>query len=332
MLKVVFIGDMEIGTAMIEALIESKHELVGVVNKIEKKGLKSYLKRAKQALQPDNTDFLIKKNNIPVITTKGANSTEFRRKVKELAPDVILVSSWGEILQKETIDLAKTACVNCHAALLPRHKGPNPWSSVIRQAEPATGITYHLVSEVIDSGDILLQEKISISPHDTPASIQVKCILLAKQTVEGLLDALEKNEISPVKQDKEQSSYFRGLRSTDGAIDWKKPADEIYRHIRAVNDFVPCYMLYENKKINIVSAQIVPLNTPSQRPGQILARHNNFLFVSTGDPDNGLLIELADRIKLFETISKLRARFLVDRKAEIDKLLSPPPPKALYES
>ncbi len=331
MLKVVFIGDMEMGTAMIEALLASKHQLVGVAHKIDRKGPKKLKSKIRQALSPDTTDFLVRKNNIPVISTKGANSEDFRRKVKELAPDVILISSWGEILRKETIELAKIACVNCHAALLPRHKGPNPWSSVIKQAEPATGITYHLVNEKVDAGDILLQHKIALSPHDTPASIQVKCILAAKQTLGGLLDALEKNELQPVKQDTTQSSYFRGPRGEDGAIDWELPAADIYRNFRAVNGFVPCYIMHGGKKMTVASAQPIPLTTPSGQPGQILARHNNFLFVSTGDPQNGLLIELADQIGPLETFRKLRARRLVDRNTETGKLLSFTSPANLLE-
>ena len=140
------------------------------------------------------------------------------------------------------------------------------------------------MTENVDAGDILLQKKVAVSPHDTPASIQVKCLLLAKQTLAGLLDALENNEVSPVRQDEKRSSYFRGLRSKDGAIDWNRPATEIYSHIRAVTDFVPCYTVYDNKTINVISSQIIALETPADKPGQILARHNNFILVSTGDP------------------------------------------------
>jgi methionyl-tRNA formyltransferase len=200
MLKVVILGYGELTQSIVLGILESGHKLEAVF-RWEKRRPNKFYAFLRDTFFPDPLLSIMRTHNIRDINAKYTNSERFRQEIQKLAPDVIIVGSWGEILKQETIDLPKVACINCHPSLLPAHRGSNPYVSAIMAGEKTTGVTFHLMMPKIDAGDILLQEQVEIADNDNAGSLKKKCSFTAKQMVPALLNKLERAELVPEKQD-----------------------------------------------------------------------------------------------------------------------------------
>jgi len=299
-LKVVVLGYGDLAQSIILGILKSRHRIVGAL-----RWNRNFIK---DVFLPDSHLALIRANNIREIRAKRANTTQFVREIKKLAPDVIIVGSWGEIIKKEIFDLPKVAFINAHPSLLPKHRGSNPYSSVIRHGETETGLTFHLMEEKIDTGSILMQEKITIADDDTAGSLRLKCALKAKDMVVPLLDGLEKGEIIPRKQNNDEASYYPNFRDVDIMINWNNPADFIHRQIRALLPGVVCFTAHKGSFLVVNQSEIVEIGASYSLPGRILEKNGNNLLVSTSDRDKALLIK---NVRVFCFLPKIMsARYL----------------------
>ncbi len=315
MLKVVLIGYGSLAQSLMMGIIESGHQIAGVLR--WKEGpLPSPIKNL---LTSDNFTHLIKAANINEIKTKKVNSKKFIKEIKKLAPDIILVGSWGEILKQEIIDLPKIACINCHPSLLPYHRGSNPYASAIIQGETKTGITFHLMTEGIDAGDILLQSKISISDNDTGGNLKAKCAYKAKELVAELLNKIQTAELIPKKQDESKASYFPRLIDEDAIITWSKPAIVIHNRIRALNPWMKCYTSHKDVFLFMQSTKIIELDNPEEISGKILSNTNGTLVISTSDPYKALMVS---NIEVFGALNRFRSNSYINKKIKIGDSLS----------
>lgn len=319
MLRVIIVGYGELASSLMLGTIESSHKVVGVLTwKNKNRGIKSIISSALLKLFPDNYTSLMKTYGIYEINAKSINSFEFIKEAVKLQADVILVGAWGEILKKETIIVPKIACINCHPSLLPAHRGANPYSSVLRQGETKTGITFHLMDEKIDTGPILLQKEIEILKDDNGDTLRKKCAYKARQTVQELLDELENGMFIPVKQNEKKASYFPRLKDSDAKIDWNKPAEVIHNQIRGLYPWMECYTRHNNQFIMVNSSKIVELENLVNEPGKILAKSKKTLNVSTADPYKAVLLE---NVRVYGFLGNLWTKFYLDRFVKINDSL-----------
>lgn len=321
MLRIVFIGDYELGAAVLGGALESPHAVVGVVHAMPDRGSMRWRRRLWNFFSPDDTARLVRERGLPVLSSRGANSAQLRAAAERLAPDVILMSSWGEILGQPTVRLARLACVNCHPSLLPAHRGVDPCSSVIVEGETRTGVTFHLVEERIDAGAILMQEEIDVAGGDTPATLRARCAYRAKRMVGRLLDGLERGELVPRAQDEAKASAFPRYRERDGEIDWTRPARELGARIRGLTPGVACFTAFDGRRLEIGSGRVLRLDAPEPIPGRIVERCGNHLLVATGDPEHGLLVEIVDDVRRVGFFNKARAHRFMDRRIRAGSLL-----------
>jgi methionyl-tRNA formyltransferase len=202
--------------------------------------------------------------------------------------------------------------------MLPKHRGSNPYTSALRNGETKTGITFHLVNEGIDTGEILLQKEISISEEDTGGSLRNKCAFMAKETVSELLDKLETAELIPKKQNEEESSYFPRLHPDDAKIRWNQPAKEIHNNIRGLYPWIKSYTLHNETFLFIQSTKVIELNTYTDTPGQILDKTGGNLIISTADTNKAIL---AGNIEAYGFLSKLWTNNYINKKIKIGDYL-----------
>lgn len=317
MLKVVLAGYGTIAESLLLGLLKSKHEIIGVLN-WEKERPSRFKAFLRETFTPDNLTSIIKANNLYEVKAANTNDKRFAKEMKKLKPDVILVGSWGEILKKETLELPKIACINCHPSLLPKHRGSNPYISSIMTGETKTGITFHLMDEKIDTGEILLQKEVDIAPNDKGTDVKRKCAFAAKDSVSELLDKLENAELIPQKQIESEASYYPRLNSYDGKIFWLMPAQAIHNHIRALNPWMKCHTFHKKVFIFINSAKMLKLNAPVETPGRILGKANNKLLIATGTPDTAIL---AEDIEAYGPLSKLWSKKYLEKVIKIGDYL-----------
>lgn len=317
MLKVVLLGYGELAQGLLLGIIKYKHKIVGVF-RWEKERPNLPIAFLRDIFVPDGLTSIIKTENIPEIQAKNANSKKFIKEIKKLNPDVILVGSWGEILKKEIINLPKIACINCHPSLLPKHRGSNPYASAVRNGETKTGVTFHLINEGIDTGEILLQKEVNISHDDTGESIRNKCAFTAKEAVSELLDKIEKAELIPQKQNETEASYFPVLNSNDAKINWNRPALEIHNNIRGLFPWVKSYTLHNDTFLFIGRTKVVEIQNNSDKPGKILDKNNESLIISTTDRDKAIL---AKNIEAYGFLSKFWTSHYINKKIKIGDYL-----------
>ena len=275
-MRIVFIGTGEIGVPTLRSLQKSEHELVGVVTQSDK----PVGREQKITPPPIKKALLDSPTASPARTLQPAKIKDPTaiEHIRALAPDVIVVIAYGQILPRAVLEIPKIACLNLHASLLPRWRGAAPIQAAIAAGDRETGITVMHMDEGLDTGDILLQRKIDISPNETGASLHDR---LAEIAPDVLLDALKMFPNAPrVPQNKSLASHAPKLNRESGRINWNEPAELIERKIRAYNPWPGAFSDFNNRKLKIFSASIVDLRG---KPGEILRK------------DKELVIGAADR-------------------------------------
>lgn len=241
MLRVVIIGYGEMFTNLIAAALDANCNIVGVLRKDSIK-YPPFIKKIKDIFNPSIEYSYIKSYNLPEIDARSVNSTEFRKTLLKLNPDIILVGSWGEKFEKETFNIPKIASINAHPSLLPKYRGPNPYFWVIKNQEQTSGITFHLLDEGYDSGAILAQEEIKIYPSDTGESLKHRTVLTARGVACELLKALSEDIIIPLQQREENATYFSHPEELE--LNFKKSTEENLAAIRAIHPWNRAYFFH----------------------------------------------------------------------------------------
>src|SRR5690348_5542034 len=200
-MRIVFIGTGEIGAPTLRALQKSEHELVGVVTQPDKpvgREQKITAPPIKAAISPAT---------IPILQPPKIKNAEAIEQIRALAPDVIVVIAYGQILPRHVLDIPKLACLNLHASLLPRLRGAAPIQAAIAAGDRETGITVMYMDEGLDTGDILLQRTVDISPDDTGGSLHDRLAQIAPDALFESLRLLATGNAPCTRQDSSLATY-----------------------------------------------------------------------------------------------------------------------------
>src|SRR5436305_5540523 len=164
-MRIVFIGTGDIGVPTLQALLNSEHEVVGVVTQPDKPVGRT------QLVEPPPIKKTVYTKKIPVLQPARIKDRQAIEEIRALKPDVVVVMAYGQILPRDVLEISKIACLNLHASLLPRWRGAAPIQAAIAAGDRETGITVMYMDERLDTGDILLQRKIAIAPTATGGSL-----------------------------------------------------------------------------------------------------------------------------------------------------------------
>jgi methionyl-tRNA formyltransferase len=187
----------------------------------------------------------------------------FRGQVRRLEPELLVVVAFGRIFPAQVLDLFPRGGVNLHASLLPRHRGPSPISAAILAGDQDTGVTVQRLAPRMDSGDILAARSLPLSGAETTGSLSEA---LARQGAQLLVETLEawlQGALQPRPQDERLASYCRLVRKSDGAVDWRRPAEEIERMIRAYDPWPRAYTTFHGRQLNLLAGGVCPNRLPS---------------------------------------------------------------------
>lgn len=246
--RTIFMGTPQFAVVILKSLLRSPYHVLAVYTQPDKP-----MGRGREvAWSPVKK--LAGEHEIPIIQPKTLKSMEVVKELASFKPELIIVAAFGHILPEEVLSLPKFGCLNVHPSLLPRHRGPSPIAASILQGDQLTGVTLILMDEGMDTGPILAQRRVSISPEDTTGSLTEK---LAELGAGLLLETLPKwldGELKPQAQDESQATYSRVITSEDGKIDWRLPAEELWRRIRAYNPWPGCYTWWQGKRLKIHEA------------------------------------------------------------------------------
>jgi len=293
--------DFAVGT--LKALVQSKHEVLGVVTQPDKPKGRS----GKMQFSPVKEAAL--GYGIPVYQPQRVRDEAFLLELRKICPDAIIVVAFGQILSKEILDMPKYGCLNVHASLLPKLRGAAPIQWSVIQGDKESGVTIQQMDEGIDTGDILLAEKYTLEEKETGGSLFEKLSELGGPMILKVLDSAEEGTLKPVPQNDAEHTYARMLTKETGRIDFSKSAAEIERLIRGLNPWPSAYCYLDGKMLKIWEADVLPeteQNTGNMEAGFVAEVGKSFFTVRTGDGFLKVLSVQLEGKKRMETGAFLR--------------------------
>lgn len=272
-LRLVFMGTPEFACPTLQKLIDRHEEIVAVVSQPDRpKG------RGQQLAAPP-VKVLAERHGIPVLQPLKVRAPEFIDTLRELAPDLIVVIAFGQILPKALLDIPRHGCINVHASLLPRYRGAAPINWCIINGEQETGITTMQMDVGLDTGDMLLKRAIPIDPEENSSSLHDRLALLGAEALAETLDLLVAGRLAPEKQDDALSCYAPMLKKETGLIDWTREPLAVKNLVRGVTPWPGAYTLLDGKTVKVFKATV---GSGAGSPGTVLRADRQGLEVACG--------------------------------------------------
>lgn len=266
-------GTPEFAIPSLEAL--KKYNIVAAVTQVDRpkgRGLKVSSSPVKQ--------WAIK-NGISVLQPEKLKDEEVIAEFKKLAPDYIVVASYGKILPPRVLEIPAKLPLNVHPSLLPKYRGPAPVPWTLINGEKVTGVTIFEMDEGMDTGRILYQEKIEIKENENAEELLKKLSVLGASALIKTIEGLENGTIAPKEQEHAHATYAPMLKKEDGLIRWEITAEEIHNRIRGMNPWPGCYTYLDGKLLKVWSSRFVSENY-SEEPGTVVEIKNGEILVQTG--------------------------------------------------
>lgn len=279
-MRIVFMGTPDFAVPSLQALIDAGHDVCAVYTQPDKP------QGRKQILTAPPVKTLALEHNIPVFQPNTLKNEDEQARLRELAPEVIIVVAYGKLLPKAVLDIPPHGCINVHGSLLPRWRGAAPIQWAVIAGDEMAGVTTMQMAEGLDTGDMLLTYETKVGEKETAGELFDR---LAQSGAELLTQTLVKlDEITPRPQDDAQSCYAHMLDKQMAVIDWSKSAHEIDCLIRGLNPWPIALTTLSGERLKVFAAEKV---SGKGEPGTVLE----------ADPKKGLTVACGEgALKLTE--------------------------------
>ena len=277
-MKVVFMGTPDFAVGTLEALIEAGHEVIGVVTQPDKpKG------RGKTLMATPVKEVALK-HQIPVYQPKKVREAGFTETLGRLAPDVIVVAAFGQIITKEILDIPRFGCINVHASLLPAYRGAAPIQWAVINGEKESGVTIMQMDEGLDTGDMIDKVVVPLAEDETGGSLFDKLSQAGARLCVKVLKDLEEGNAVREKQPEESTTPYASMISKKmGAKNWDRSAKSIGQLIRGVDPWPSAYTKLQGKTLKLWKAEAQKENVPEGVPGEVVKVERDTFCIQTGD-------------------------------------------------
>ena len=279
-MRIVFMGTPDFAVPSLQALIDAGHDVCAVYTQPDKP------QGRKQILTAPPVKTLALEHDIPVFQPNTLKNEDEQARLRELAPEVIIVVAYGKLLPKAVLDIPPHGCINVHGSLLPRWRGAAPIQWAVIAGDEMAGVTTMQMAEGLDTGDMLLTYETKVGEKETAGELFDR---LAQSGAELLTQTLVKlDEIEPRPQDDAQSCYAHMLDKQMAVIDWSKSAHEIDCLIRGLNPWPIALTTLSGERLKVFAAEKAAGNG---EPGTVLE----------ADPKKGLTVACGEgALKLTE--------------------------------
>ena len=278
-MRAVFMGTPGFASTILDALLESRHPVVGVVTRPDRPSGRG------RRPSPSPVAVAAAARGLPVVKPENASDPVFREALREWSPDVAAVAAFGLILRKDILEMPRRGCVNVHASLLPLYRGAAPIQQAIIDGCAETGITTMLMEEGLDSGPILLQERVPILPDETAGELERRLADVGARLLVQTLDELEAGTVNPVPQDDSRATWARSLGPEAGDVLFAESAAATHNRIRGCTPRPGARAYLAGAPVRIWRSALMPQSSPEPNaaPGTILAVSGDGLAVACGD-------------------------------------------------
>jgi methionyl-tRNA formyltransferase len=247
-MRIIFMGTPEFAVPALERLIGSGYQVAAVYTQPDKAA-----GRGRVVEEPPVKKAALQ-HNLTVLQPDNFKSAETKLRLFELKPDAIVVAAFGQILPRSVLEIPAFGCINIHPSLLPKYRGVAPVPAAILNGDEFTGVSIMLMDKGIDTGPVLTAVHVPVLPQDTTETLMQK---LANTSAQLLLDTLPgwfRKEITPQPQNNAEASYTKMLTKEAGEIDWKLPAAQIWRQVRAYQPWPGSFTRWQGKQLKILEA------------------------------------------------------------------------------
>jgi methionyl-tRNA formyltransferase len=275
-MRIVFMGTPEFAVPSLEALLRSDDHVVGVVTQPDRpKG------RGHQLVSPP-VKRVAERAGISVLQPLKIRTPDFLQALSSWRPDVLAVAAYGRILPMPILSLPPRGCVNVHGSLLPKYRGAAPVQWAVINGETETGITTMLMDEGMDTGSMLLQEKLDILPDDTAGTLAPRLAELGGRLLVETIAQLKAGTLTAQKQDDGQATMAPLLKKEDGLIDWTLSATSLANRVRGLSPWPGAYTFLGEERWNVWKVVSIK-HASTDTPGTIVAVNKQSILVATGE-------------------------------------------------
>jgi len=300
-MRIVFMGTPEFAVPSLEACVNGNHDVVLVVTQPARPRGRG------RKVTPSAVRVRAEALHLPVLECDRVNDAEHVARLRDLAPEVICVTAFGQILSPEVLSIPPKECVNVHASLLPRWRGAAPIHHAILAGDRVTGVTTQFMAEKMDAGDIILQREVPIRPHHTQDTLAAELAILGGEVLAETLSLIERGVAPRRPQDEAAVTYAPRLRKEDGRVDWSRSAEEIHNLIRGTIPWPGAFTFVDGRRLRLWSSR--PLNSLPEKkgfPGRVVETCPEGIVVETGaglllltevQPENRRRLSAADWLR-----------------------------------
>jgi methionyl-tRNA formyltransferase len=273
-MRVVFLGTPEFAVPSLHALISSAHEVAAVLTQPDRpKG------RGKEVAESP-VKSAARAAGLSIYQPERIRRPEIVELLNGIAPELMVVVGYGQIIPQTIIDLPRYGILNVHASLLPKYRGAAPIQWAIASGEAQTGVTIMQIDAGLDTGDMLLKASVPIKPDETALDLSARLAPLGAGLLIEALRQIATNSIHREKQNEAEATYAPVLKKEDGLIDWSRPAPQIYNCLRGFTPWPGAYTTFRGQKLLVLSARVTEDSPVS--PGT-LRSDNRRLIVGCGE-------------------------------------------------
>lgn len=288
MKKIIFMGTPHFAVPILQSLIKAEYEVVLVVTQPDRPVGR------KRVLTPSPVKIEAEKQNIPVFQPEKI-ATDYEP-IIEANADIIITAAYGQLLPSEILHHPPFGCINVHASLLPELRGGAPIHYAVIQGKKETGITIMYMTEKLDAGDIISQEKITITEEDDVGSLHDRLAEVGASLLNKTLPSIFNRTNDRVKQDETKATFAPNITREQEKINWELSHGEVYNHVRGLRPWPVAYTLHEGKRMKIWHVEKDP-TVYEGVPGEIVAIETDHFTVLCGD-------ERAVKIKTIQLAGK----------------------------
>lgn len=295
-LDIVFMGTPDFSIKPLEALVESDHNIVAIFSQPPRRSGRG-MKKNKTPVHS-----FADKKKIPVYTPKNFKSVDDINFIKNLNPDIIIVSAYGLLLPKEVLDIPKFGCLNIHASILPRWRGAAPIQRSIMSGDKETGITFMLMDEGLDTGKIIKKFPIKINKDKNAKFLHDELSFLASSNLIKTINDYIAGKINPFNQEEEGITYAEKIQKADCRLDWKSNAEEVLLLVRALSPYPGAWFLTKkNKRVKVLDAKI-SMTDNNFEPGEvtgglIVGCKDNAIEILSVQPEGKKIMDIEDYLR-----------------------------------
>jgi methionyl-tRNA formyltransferase len=284
-MRILFMGTPIFARASLDALVNSRHEVIGVYTQPDKKQ-----NRGMQWVPSPVKEYAVT-HQVPVFTPDSLKGEEEPQRISQMKPDMIVVAAYGKILPESILQIPPYGCINVHSSLLPKYRGAAPIHWAILNGEKETGVTIMHMVKALDAGDMIQSEKTEIGPDETAEELHDRLMEMGASVLLRAIESIEAGTATRTKQNEENVSYAPMLNRALSPMDFTRSAAALHNQVRGLYPWPAATAQLGKRKLKVLQSKLTGEHTERQ-PGEIVLADQDGIRVACGNGSVLLITEL----------------------------------------